>query len=141
MLCKCCHLANEASIHVAPVQDALKIYEYIKAEGPSYGLHIQQSKTKVWWPKMTSRLLNKFDCKVLQDDGGDTRTRSNPLRRGLWLSILHENSFFHTLRKIERHSSYLTRTRQLADSLPVTKILCIILSRLTPTPLLSTGAF
>ncbi len=36
-------------------EDISRIYEYIKNEGPAYGLHIQESKTKIWWPKMTSQ--------------------------------------------------------------------------------------
>ncbi len=32
---------------VAPIEDILRIYEYIKNEWPAYGLHIQESKTKV----------------------------------------------------------------------------------------------
>ncbi len=30
----------------APIKDILKLYEYIKNEGPAYGLHIQESKRK-----------------------------------------------------------------------------------------------
>ncbi len=30
-----------------PIEDALKIYNYIKAKRPSIGLHMQQEKTKV----------------------------------------------------------------------------------------------
>ncbi len=31
---------------IAPIEDISRIYEYIKNEGPAYGLHIQESKTK-----------------------------------------------------------------------------------------------
>ncbi len=53
---------------IARIEDALKIYNYVKTKGPSLGLHMQQEKTKVWWPNMSSHLLKHFDCKVLWDN-------------------------------------------------------------------------
>ncbi len=56
---------------VAPIDNALKIYEYIKTKGPSRGLYMQASKTKVWWPTMSAKLLKNFDCNVLCNENGD----------------------------------------------------------------------
>ncbi len=55
---------------VAPIDVAQKIYEYIKSEGPPQGLHMKGTKTKVWWPTMSSDLLEKFDCNVLCNRDG-----------------------------------------------------------------------
>ncbi len=46
----------------------------IKNEGPAYGLHIQESKTNVWWPKLTPSRLKDFDCNVLHDEKGEPET-------------------------------------------------------------------
>ncbi len=55
---------------VAPIDVAQLIYEYIKSEGPHQGLHVKVTKTKVWWPTMSSDLLQKFDCNVLCNRDG-----------------------------------------------------------------------
>ncbi len=55
---------------IAPIEEISRIYECIKNEGPAYGLHIQESKTKIWWPKITSSRLKEFDCNVLHDEKG-----------------------------------------------------------------------
>ncbi len=97
-------MADDGNV-VAPIDVAQKIYEYSKSEGPLQGLHMKVIKTKVWWPTISSDLLQKFDCNVLCTRDG-TAAEGITLLGAAFGSTSHIRSHFAKFVSKTEASSY-----------------------------------
>ncbi len=91
-------------IFVALIDATLKIYEYIKTEGPKRGLYMQTSKTKVWWPTMSADLLKTFDCKVLCNENGSASEGITLLGAAFGTQLHLKTHFLNLCRKLKAFS-------------------------------------
>jgi hypothetical protein len=62
---------------IGDVGDVFKVFELIRAEGPSLGLHLNVKKNEIWWPSRTSP--DPFPAEVERIDNEGVKLLGAPI--------------------------------------------------------------